>query len=724
MHKLLIFLFIIFWSCSVFGQDSLNSLVVESDVFNVEFDAKEQFPRNYYHAYPHILEQLELADRLTLNGDNNEALAVLNVLLGELQGTAFEFGQVDVLISIGKINYNWGEFEKALNFFREAKAISERCKYQYGEAKALNYIGKYYHSIGQFNKSFQYFQQGLLLSKQLNFPSITSELHRNIGNYYLTIGNNAKALEALLTALQLVNPETDPVCFASVNNHLGNVYQGINDFDKAMKHHKLALKHRQYLNYKEGIGKSLKNLGEVWEDMGVNDSAKVFYKKALQIFEEVDYKKGIVKCHNNLGRIAQNPEEAFTHLNIAMDLSKAIAYKKGTIKLYHDIANHYAQINDDQQTHIFLKLALKLSEENGVDLQKQSILFDLYNYEIKSANFEAALKYYMAYEEVNKRLNNAANLLLFEELKIEADIKQKEKQNEILRSENKLKSLSIQRKNLLIALFVLMIFTLLVVMFVNVRSLNQKKEANATLHDLNLQLKAVNNEKDKLYSIMVHELRNPLHWFRQLTGMLTKNYENMSSEKLQKSLSALDESANYSYHLMDNLLQWTRRQLGKVRFNPERIKLSVLIEENIQFAKSAIGYKNIDVRSDCPGNVEVWFDRMMINTVLRNLISNALKFTPIDGQIQINGKNLSDSWVEIQVRDSGIGIDPDNFEKIFNSKEKFTTDGLAQEKGSGIGLLLCKDFVEQYGGQIQFDSEMGKGSVFIFTVPSAQRFKT
>ncbi|MBN2805567.1 MAG: tetratricopeptide repeat protein [Prolixibacteraceae bacterium] len=644
----------------------------------------------------------------------------------------FYEGIADAKIGIGKIYYNWGNFDKALANFIDAHKHTLQCNYYGGQSRALNHIGKYYHSVGEFKKSYEFFLDGLQIALNLRDSTVITELHRNIGNFYLTVGNTGKALESYYLALEYSSAENDPINFASVNNQLGNIYQAKGDTKKAMHYHCLALKIRTKQLYYEGIGKSLKNIGEVFEFQGQLDSALLYYQNARVIFEEINYLKGKVKCLNNMGRILGATDSiAYDYLIESLELSSQMNYAKGIINAEQTLSVFYIQNGKFEMGRQHLEHALTIAMANGANEMVEALLLNFYQLELELQNYQSALDYYVKYSQIKDENDQIANQLNFDELQVAYESASKGKQNELLRKDIELKGLAIRQRNIMIVMSGLLILTLLTMVIISLVNLKRKKCSNRVLHELNTivvkkneelnelneRLTRANNEKDKLYAIMVHELRNPLQWFRQLTGMLNKNYQSMDRQKLFKSLNALDESANHAYHLMDNLLHWTRSQLGRIQFEPERIVIEKIIKENTAFAQSALGYKEIQIKTDCPENLVVKFDKMMLNTILRNLITNAIKFTPEKGQIKILVEALKGEKVLVSVSDSGVGIkDSDQF-KIFNSSEKFSTIGLMNEKGTGIGLLLCKEFIEQHGETIQFESKLGLGTVFRFTLP-------
>jgi len=244
---------------------------------------------------------------------------------------------------------------------------------------------------------------------------------------------------------------------------------------------------------------------------------------------------------------------------------------------------------------------------------------------------------------------------------------------------------------------------------------NQIVKQNNELEKLNKELENANREKDKIFSIIGHELRNPLYWFQNLTEMLSVRYNTMPTEKVQKSLVSLDESAKNAFHLMDNLLHWSRSRLNRITPKITGQSLDKLISESIRMYETIIKYKGIQLTTRLPKNTYIKVDPDLFTCVVRNLISNAIKFTPENGVIEITCESEKENII-ISVSDSGIGIQQKNTKAIFDMNSDFSTSGLMNEKGSGLGLKLCKEFVEMNGGRIWIGNSQHKGTNFSFTV--------
>jgi PAS domain S-box-containing protein len=230
------------------------------------------------------------------------------------------------------------------------------------------------------------------------------------------------------------------------------------------------------------------------------------------------------------------------------------------------------------------------------------------------------------------------------------------------------------------------------------------------------QLKELIATKDKFFNIVAHDLKNPFTSLLGSTELLYDNLHLMDSEKIRKLAQILHDSAKSGYAILLNLLDWSRAQTGSLKINPERIDLKCIIDKNISDLKLSLTNKEIKIHSLVKEDIFVLADKNMIDTVLRNLLSNALKFTHRNGNITVDAK-IKVKEVIVSVKDSGIGISEENIKKLFRLDTKFQSTGSDKEQGTGLGLKLCKEFVEKQGGKIWVESTVNKGSEFIFSIP-------
>ncbi|HZY26137.1 MAG TPA: HAMP domain-containing sensor histidine kinase [Bacteroidales bacterium] len=249
-----------------------------------------------------------------------------------------------------------------------------------------------------------------------------------------------------------------------------------------------------------------------------------------------------------------------------------------------------------------------------------------------------------------------------------------------------------------------------------VRENMERKQAEEKLEKANYELKELNATKDKFFSIIAHDLKNPFTGLIGSSELLLENIHTMDPENILELTQVLNDSAKSGYAILQNLLDWSRSQTRLMKINIEKINLKDLIEENISNLLLNSINKEIDLRSDVKDDIFITTDRNMINIVIRNLLSNAVKYTPRSGKVNIS-TILNGNSVSIMVKDTGIGISEDNINKLFRIDTDYKRPGTANEQGTGLGLKLSKEFVEKLGGIIWVESELGKGCDFKFTLP-------
>jgi len=236
---------------------------------------------------------------------------------------------------------------------------------------------------------------------------------------------------------------------------------------------------------------------------------------------------------------------------------------------------------------------------------------------------------------------------------------------------------------------------------------------------MNDELHNLNATKDKFFSIIAHDIKNPFNAILGFTSLLEANFTEWTDEMKLEIINMIHSSSKNLYQLLENLLQWSRSQRGIIEFKPERIELKVLLHSVIDLMKVTAEAKNIELTVILPKNeLTITADRQMLDTILRNLIGNALKFTNRGGKVQVKVEAIV-GFVMIKITDNGVGMQSALLQNLFRIDANFTTPGTNNEIGTGLGLILVKEFVEKHGGEIRVESIVGQGSVFYFTLPLA-----
>ena len=246
--------------------------------------------------------------------------------------------------------------------------------------------------------------------------------------------------------------------------------------------------------------------------------------------------------------------------------------------------------------------------------------------------------------------------------------------------------------------------------------ISERKRYEEKIKQINNELEESNKSKDRFFSIIAHDLRNPFITLLGFTEMMIEDYEDLSDQEKIEYLREMNKTSKTSYELLDNLLQWSRAQTGRIKFEPEKINLNEILQSTFELVKKTADLKNIEISTSLKDEIWLHADSDMVTIIIRNLITNALKFTRHGGQIKVDASK-EDKFCKISVIDNGIGISPERIDKILKIDSTSSTDGTEGEKGTGLGLVLTQEFVKKHGGEIWIESELDKGTTFNFTLP-------
>lgn len=553
-----------------------------------------------------------------------------------------------------------------------------------------------------------------------------AHLLRLLGLGYYDQGNYAQAFIHFNESHKKCVSIKDSVGIASAINNLAIVYSDMGYYEKALQLDLELLELSKTINDKELIADAYNNLAVDYFD-NYNDKALEYYKKALNLYLNENISEGIDLVYNNIGGLFLEQEE---YDSAQYYLYKNI-YPKSTNNEY--LTNTYRYLaeieyakNNFNKAILFLEKALALARETEIvyDIEYVAELLHLCYFEI--GKFEKAYhmqQLYVAMKDSSKYEETAEIIAQVEAentFKKEIELSETKQKNVIL--ENQLK-LHQQKQFKYIAIIIgCALLLLLLILYRNSRliakdniKLQKQKQKIQLQRD---KINELNKTKDKFMAIVAHDLRNPLGGVYKLSEGLETNYDILSEEKIKKYISNIRTTSDKVYELLENLLQWASIQRETLKKEDSEFNLTEVIEESVELLRGVSIEKNISIKYNSIKSNLVFADKTMIKTVVRNLLSNALKFTPTDGNISISIKD-DDTFKKVSIKDDGVGISNHDQEIIFNLEKNSTTIGKSKESGVGLGLVLCKEFVELNGGQIGVKSKIKKGSTFFFTVPKS-----
>nr|WP_291849225.1 tetratricopeptide repeat-containing sensor histidine kinase [Lutibacter sp.] len=561
-----------------------------------------------------------------------------------------------------------------------------------------------------------------------------ANLFNYMGRVYTLLFREDLAIQYFLKSLKVYDKilnNRDGVAMNYVD--IGNLYYGQENYEFASKYFNDALKLYVELHDEDGVATCYTNLGNVYADNKNISKGLNYYYKSIKIQEKFNFKEGLATNYNNIGDCyisLKQYNEAILYFDKAMKIVNENNATGLEIIIYYNLANLNIKQNNINKAIDYNFKSLNLSVETG-DLQFQienlQSLADNYD---KIGNLKKSYEYLKKYNKLRDSVfekEKRKNVGLFHALN---ELENKRLTIDELSSKNELAEIKYENeKKISYVLIILMtIFVVFLVISINLHTAKKKaynlmefknhqiNKMNEEIQQQTIKLKQLNSTKDKFFSIIAHDLKNPFNSIQGFTELLIDNYKEYSDEKKLKFLKIIKGSSLKASNLLSNLLLWANNQSGNLSFTPTKIELALLVSESISFVEIQAFNKEINIINNVDNHIFVYADENMINTVLRNLVSNSIKFTYSKGEIQIYS-TIKEDFVEICVKDNGIGIAADEIENLFNIEIKNTSVGTANEHGSGLGLILCKDFVEKSGGKIWVESTPNVGSEFKFTLP-------
>jgi signal transduction histidine kinase len=583
----------------------------------------------------------------------------------------------------------------------------------------------------------------------------------NIGNTYYWEGAYLKAIEYFEDALagfEKMKDSTpdignDGMAVAFNNIALCNIKA--EDYTAAIENHESALKLRKESGSKTLVAHTYGYLGFPYSLMGNHEMALEYYYRALEILSDtagliagdetfrnntrafINRRIGVHYGNNNEPEIARN------YYLLALTDYAALNNQKELINTYLSMADTYLKAGQTSNALPYAYKALELATEDEYLADKIMAYEKIVTIYKSSGDFRKALEYSQKIIKTDSLLyRNFTDILL---LSVEKDIAHRLQAEDIqvLRQEKLINEMNISRQKTIIVFLIITSLLILIKLFVFFYFFIQKRKTNRKLQELNIQmhqinkrlhnsetklarkneyleksekiLKELNLTKDKFFSIVAHDLRSPIANIMQVTELLCYKYDVMPDAKKRTFLGELQKTTEGLYNLLETLLQWSRSQQGIVKFNPENIDISELAEKNIQVFNLLAKTKKIKIVSSGAKNVYAFADLNMIDTIYRNLLSNAIKFSPEGETIRVEIAE-ADCLVHISVIDNGIGMSEEVLKNVFSLDKKGSVKGTAGENGTGLGLIICKDFIELHGGTISAESIEGKGSNFTVTL--------
>ncbi len=677
--KILVLSLLLFLSyLDSFGQKSnipsdikvVNSFNFDSAYKIIEFKKQNnQLDLTFFNTYKLIIKELTPKSAMKAIIAGNECLLYAQKAnLGRQIRDAYHL--------LGTIYWEQGVNDRALDYFKQSLDLS--LNYKEYEAAAFNYsdIGNIYFAQNLFPEARQFYWNGIKLANShenelFNSRVATTILYSNIGLCYKSENNNLEALKYFQIAFKTAKDNKIEVSKAICLRYIGAQYVQIKDIKNALNNYYQAIEIFKKLNLHAQVAETYHKIGNCYTEFGDYDKALEIHLISRKLLQNIGYSKDLTDDQlsiSNIYFLKNKYYEALREANLGLYLSKVDGLLNNQLEFYLLISKIYEKSND----------------------------------------FKLAFYNYKKFTEVSDSIFNSKIANKTASLNFKMEIDRKNQELEIYKINDEL-----QNKTTIYLVIIIFLVSAISIIFIYLY--NERNKTSIRLKESEQMLNELNLSKDKFFTIIAHDLKSPISALRNIIELMVDSYDSFEKEDMVSILNQMNSSSKSVYNLLENLLLWARIQTGRIAFNPETVNLNYLINENINLLKLNLIEKSIKLTNSINQELFVNCDISMIQTVIRNLISNAIKFTPEKGNIDISFTEDSD-FVTIEIKDSGVGMNYEVMKKIFRIDVNHTTLGTNNEKGTGLGLAICKDYVEMNGGKIWVKSNEGKGTSFFFNV--------
>jgi signal transduction histidine kinase len=600
--------------------------------------------------------------------------------------------------------------EEAIKYGMEAIDLTIRYNDYRNLAKAYSFVGVAYRIMGSYSKSIDFYYKGLDIANKYGISEQAGYAHLNLANLYIYQEHAALAFENTIEAEAIAEKTQNKLMLAYVYLYNGRIHSLKGDLDTALLCYQKSLSLRQELNQIPEEATCYKYIGDIYFQKGNFLTAITNYNLSL---EKVDKKN-----------------DKDLHANILIKKS-LILVKENKLKEASALAHE----------------SLDIASQIGANMSIRDALQVLVTISLKTQDYKTASCYQQRVIQYNDSLfsKQLSEKIFFLEYQMEKQ--QKDIKIDLLNKDNAIKELKIKRINIISVTLTLILVLLGSVFAISLVLLKQRRdharllelqnqeiinqrnsieeqnhkltEAISKLENSEEELKKMVHTKDRLFSIIAHDLRNPFTALAGLTEVLHLSVHKMGTAEIAEFASMINESSYKLLSLIENLLQWSKSQTGTLKYVPIVFSLKSLADDVIKIYLTQAEAKGIILKNDIPEYISVYADHETFAIIIRNLVSNGIKYTEKGGSVSLTAKQDSENTV-IFVSDTGVGMSPEILDKLFRIEESFTTEGTSNEAGTGLGLVICKEFTEINGGTISVESISGKGTTFSVTLPTAK----
>ena len=557
-------------------------------------------------------------------------------------------------------------------------------------------------AIGVYRTSpdttYKYAKKALALSKKLNIKTEIARSYHILGIYFAERGDLKRALEYFFNSLETLEKIGDKKRTGVALGAIARVYQIMNNNNDALKYDLKALNISIEIKDSLNIATNYNNVGADYNNIGDYSLASENYKRALKIAQNTNNTRLQALLYMNIGYVFQKTDSlqmALDNYYNSVNLYNKATDNYGLAKIYSKLAGIYNILEKADSTIFYARKAYKTgTKTKTISIIREASHFLNLAYK-NIQQFDSAYKYQEIYYLMKDSIDSKSNTKKLTQLEMQYTF-DKERQINKIKYQSEVKS----QKQITLIFIIAFLFALILVMVVFL-SYKRIKKAET-------KLKILNATKDKFFRIISHDLKGPFTAFISISELLANKNINLDKEKIQYFASTINKTAKSSYSLFQNLLMWSMSQRDNIKIEIKEINITEIINRTTDVLSSLIEEKSITINTQV-NITTINSDENIISTILRNLISNSIKFTPNKGNITIKTEQVNNKII-ISVNDNGVGIPPNKIHSLLNPSYQESTIGTNNEKGTGLGLILCKELIDKLNGDIIIESELEKGT--------------
>lgn len=606
------------------------------------------------------------------------------------------------------------DYNKVCDIAWKQLQLSKQLQYERGVSYAYSSIGLCYGYNGNKEMSMYFLKSALAMMIKRKDQNGKASVYNNLGNQLLSQGNFVGALNSMLTALRIREEMHDQEGIAVCYLNLGNIYQDQGRIEDALSYYSKASQLPEPVN-RATVAGAYGNMGNVFRRQEKFNQALAYHIKAIHIWEKIDGKMGMANAYNNIGTIYYDQEKfelaRFYHQK-SYDMCTEIGDKTCQAYASLGLGNVSKATGNYKEALAYFEKTLNI----GIELNNAKLIQNTYN-DVSSVyskmnNYKLALQYTQLYYRMKDSLLSLKNRSQLSDLNTRFEAEKRSKEIQTLTKEKKLNLQMIRQQRFIrwVLIFGLVLLSLLIVGIY--RRYLFKQKANLELTETQDELHKVIEQKEKLTSILAHDLKTPLRFMSTVSSFLNKNIHTLNSERLEKLTTELNTAAKNTYAFADELLMWLSIQQKNFMVVNSQVNLAELIDELQLFFQDIASTHQTIIKKEVPDQVLIETDKRLLKIILRNLLDNAVKNTN-RGEITFLVKQTEEHWMEICIRDTGIGMSKQQLEML----DLENTYGFQFDIKNKLGFQIIKDLSILIQGKLKVESVLGSGTTVTLRIP-------